>query len=852
MKRLVAHLRAYAERPAVHTGEQTITYGQLADRVERAAAEFTGDRKLILLQARNDMATLVHYLGALAGGHVVLPMPAGSDHTDLLATYRPDIVIDAGGVHHRSAQHHRLHPDLALLLSTSGSTGSPKLVRLSTGNLLANAASIAEYLDIRDTDCAATTLPMSYCYGLSVIHSHLLRGAAIILTDLSVIDDAFWELFRRYRGTSFAGVPYTFDLLDRIGFAATSLPHLRYITQAGGRLEPERVLEFATLGQRQGWQLFVMYGATEATARMAYLPPELATTRAGAIGRAIPGGRLWIDRASEGHEAGDSEIGELVYQGPNVMMGYARNPADLAAAPGPDELRTGDLARRGADGLFEVVGRANRFAKLFGLRIDLQRVETALRERGITALCTTDDETLVIAATQDVPTVRGAVAEITGLPAGAVRAVTVGELPLLPSGKPDYPAVRALRPEPVVATRLRGVFADVLHLNPEDIDPGASFVDLGGNSLSYVTMSVRIERVLHELPSNWHRMPLRELEQLNTRKRRWSATLETSVALRAAAIVLIVGSHAELFEMWGGAHILLGVAGYNFGRFCLTTTPRRDRIRHLRNTIAWIAVPAVMWVAITMTFSDDYQWTNLLLANKIFGPFDSMTAGRLWFIEVLFWILVLLTVLLAVPAVDRVERRKPFAFAVVFLAAGVALRYDAPGPDAGEDAWFSMLAFWFFAVGWAVSKATTAWQRVAITALLAIGLYGYFGEPVREALVFTGIALMIWLPSIRCPVLLTGVVAALADASLYIYLTHFQVYPLFGEHRLFGVLAALLIGVLLAQTVTWLRGWVHQRSAIMPSWTRVAAMTPSARSSEAVITPRPRAAAGDRDSSRFH
>ena len=845
MSHLVAHLRTHGDRPAVHTAGQTIGYRQLADLVERAATGFAGDRKLILLETRNDVATLVHYLGALAGGHVVLPVPSGSDHADLLDTYRPDIVIGAHGVRHGDAQNHALHPDLALLLSTSGSTGSPKLVRLSAANLLANAESIAEYLDIRDTDCAATTLPMSYCYGLSVIHSHLLRGAALILTDLSVIDDAFWQLFRRHRGTSFAGVPYTFDLLDRIGFDAMSLPHLRYITQAGGRLEPDRVRRFAGLGERRGWQLFVMYGATEATARMAYLPPELATSRPEAIGRAIPGGRLWIDGA-------DGEIGELVYQGPNVMMGYARSAADLSAPRGTDELRTGDLARLGDDGLFEVVGRADRFAKLFGLRIDLQRVETTLRGRGIAALCTTDDDTLVTATTHDAQTVRGAVTEITGLPVGAVRAVTVAELPMLSSGKPDYPAVRALRAEPAAATALRAVFADVLHLDPAEIDADASFVDLGGNSLSYVTMSVRIERVLHELPSDWHRMPLRELEQLSTRRHRWTSTLETSVALRAVAIVLIVGSHAELFEMWGGAHILLGVAGYNFGRFCLTSVSRRDRIRHLRNTIAWIAIPVIGWVAITMTFTDDYHPTNLLLANKILGPFDSMTAGRLWFIEVLFWILVLLTVLLTVPVVDRLERRRPFAFALVFLAAGVALRYDAPGPDIGEDAWFSMLAFWFFAVGWAVSKSSTAWQRAAITALLAVGLYGYFGDHVREALVFGGIALMIWVPSVRCPVVLTGVVAALADASLYIYLTHFQVYPLFGEHRLLGVLAALVFGVLLARTMTWLRGRFRHRSAIMPSWTRVAAITPSPRTSDAVITPRPRDAAGDRDSSRFH
>ena len=204
-------------------------------------------------------------------------MSAGRGHSAVLRSYDPDVVIDADGIHERRhGSAHRLHPDLALLLSTSGSTGSPKLVRLSRCNLVANATAIAEYLDIRQTDRAATTLPMSYCYGLSVIHSHLLRGAGLILTDRSVVDEEFWTLFRRHRGTSFAGVPYTFEMLERIGFDGIDLPDLRYVTQAGGRLSPERVRSFAALGERKGWQLFVMYGATEATARMAYLPPELA------------------------------------------------------------------------------------------------------------------------------------------------------------------------------------------------------------------------------------------------------------------------------------------------------------------------------------------------------------------------------------------------------------------------------------------------------------------------------------------------------------------------------------------------------------------------------------------------
>ena len=193
---------------------------------------------------------------------------------------------------------------------------------------------------------------MSYCYGLSVIHSHLLRGAGIILTDHSVVDDEFWELFRRHRGTAFAGVPYTFELLDRIGFDAMDFPDLRYVTQAGGRLAPERVRRFAELGQRQG------LGAVRDVRRDGGDRPNgLSATGTRdlpsehSIGRPIPGGSFTIEPVDEW---GDDAVGELVYRGPNVMMGYAHGPADLALGKTVDTLHTGDIARRGPDGLYEV------------------------------------------------------------------------------------------------------------------------------------------------------------------------------------------------------------------------------------------------------------------------------------------------------------------------------------------------------------------------------------------------------------------------------------------------------------------------------------------------------------------
>ncbi|MGV0737662.1 AMP-binding protein [Mycobacterium syngnathidarum] len=805
-------LRAHGDRIAAVTENQQVTYRDLAGMVSEAAVALGPGRRLVLLESRNDLPTLVYYLGALAGGHVSLPVPAGGDHRTILQTYSPDTVVDAASIRHlRSHSAHRLHDDLALLMSTSGSTGSPKLVRLSHTNLISNATAIAEYLAIGQTDRAATTLPISYCYGLSVVNSHLLRGAGLILTDRSVVDDEFWDLFTRHRGTAFAGVPHTFELLDRIGFDTMDLPHLRYVTQAGGRMAPDRVRRFAAIGQRRGWQLFVMYGATEASARMAYLPPELALSHPGAIGRPIPGGHLSIRTG----EAWPDGTGELIYRGANVMLGYADRPGDLALGATVEDLHTGDIARRTPDGLYEIIGRNGRFVKLFGLRIDLDRLQTTLADHGVTALCTEAGETLAVVAVDTGRTTAGHVQQLTagaaGVPTSAVRATIVAELPRLVSGKPDYPAVRTLTGDVTVADNsdLRGLFAEVLHLSAESIDRDASFIDLGGNSLSYVAMSVRLERTLGRLPKDWHQMALRDLERRCTpRRRRW-ATVETSVALRAAAIVLIVGSHAELFALWGGAHVLLGVAGYNFGRFFLTPVPRRTRLRHLRNTIAWIAVPSITWVAVALVLTDDYHASNLLLANKFLGPHDSMTAGRLWFVEALVWILVALAAVCALPAMDRWERRRPFAAPAAFLALGLVLRYDLPGFGLGRDTWFTVLAFWFFAAGWAAAKATATWQRAIVTVVLAVGLHGYFGNSGRETLVLAGLTLLIWLPAVHCPAVVATSCGLLAEASLYIYLTHYQVYPLFGDRRVVGVLAALIAGIALTYLVNAIRKFVR-------------------------------------------
>ncbi|MGW6613385.1 AMP-binding protein [Streptomyces erythrochromogenes] len=808
-------LAAHGGRTAVITADGPLTYSELAARVEATAHRLGRKRRLVLVAGANTVDALVVHLAALSAGHPVLLVPG--DHPEavqsLIDAYDPDVVAHPDGGRwvldeRRPVSAHDLHPDLALLLSTSGSTGSPKLVRLSHENLQANAESIADYLEIRDTDRAATTLPMHYCYGLSVIHSHLLRGAALILTDLSVADSCFWKLFRNAQGTTFAGVPYTFDLLDRVGFSSMDLPHLRYVTQAGGRLAPDRVRHYAALGRAAGWELFAMYGQTEATARMAYLPPGLAETHPEAAGIAIPGGSFRLEPLPDWPE---EDSGELVYAGPNVMLGYAHTPEDLALGRTVEELHTGDIARRTPEGMYEIVGRRSRFAKILGLRIDPVQVEAMLARQGVTALCAGDDAALSVAAVTvgahaaEARRIRNLVTSECGLPARAVRVHVLADLPRLPTGKPDYRAVRELaRPADASSSAQRPgsgpedlclLYARIL--DRTDVTPDSTFVGLGGDSLSYVEMSLHLEERLGHLPTDWHTTSIRELRPPDGAIPARRRALETSVALRAMAIFCIVGSHIHVFGIKGGAHLLLAIAGYNFARFHLTSAERGERIRRASLSIARVAVPSMIWIGFVLLLNDDYTLANLALLDSVLGPEDSKTGMHFWFIEALVYILIVAVALLALPLADRAARRFPYGLPLTLTALGLLTRYDLldlPDRTRMPDA---VTVFWLFALGWAAAKARTKTQRIVVTAAALATVPGFFpGDPGREAIIIATFALLVWVPSLPSRERVNQVTGLLATSSLYIYLTHWQIFPLIdGFSRHLAFLASLIFGI---------------------------------------------------------
>ncbi|HET6987364.1 MAG TPA: AMP-binding protein, partial [Kribbella sp.] len=366
---------AEAQRPALVDASGSLSYTDLTERVDALAADLppvhTG-RRLVHVPLVAEREVVLGYLAVLKAGHVALVTPL--EHTSITTAYPPDVWLGPEGTFAGTdlEPQYELHPALALLLSTSGSTGSPKLVRLSHDNLVSNADAIAAALSITQTDTAITALPLHYCFGLSVLHAQLRAGATAVLWNGSVTDPEFADELCRNQVSLLPATPHVVDLLDVQGIL-DDLPSLRLLAQAGGALPAERVRELDARGRVGGWGLAVMYGQTEATARMAVLPPELAGSYPDAVGWPISGSSFRVDRT--GLEQYDDEVGELVFTGPGVMLGYAEHPDDLTLGRMHTELRTGDLARIDADGLVRIVGRRSDHVKIMGIRIDLGQVE---------------------------------------------------------------------------------------------------------------------------------------------------------------------------------------------------------------------------------------------------------------------------------------------------------------------------------------------------------------------------------------------------------------------------------------------------------------------------------------------
>ena len=400
-----------------------LTYGGLRDFAVQAGMLMPA-RSLFFLLVENNVGGIAWTIGNICAGNVPLILNAHLDeglYTSLFELYQPPFVCVPEAMAERfdyevvltcfgytlmktGCEACPLHEDLSHLLPTSGSTGSPKLVRHQYANIEAAALNISTFFELTEKDRPLMVLPLYYTMGLSMVFSHLYVGATILITNQSMTDRNFWRFMKEEHATSFTGVPYSFEILNLMRFFRMDLPDLTLLTQGGGRMTKELNLKFAEFCRDNGKRWIATYGQSECTARMAWLPAKWAVEKVGSIGIAVPNGELsLIDMDGQPITTPHTE-GEMCYRGKNVTMGYARKRDDLLLG---DErhgfIRTGDLAYFDEDGCYFIVGRMGRFLKLFGMRVGLDECERIVKGAfpGLECACVGTDEKMLVYLTDE-------------------------------------------------------------------------------------------------------------------------------------------------------------------------------------------------------------------------------------------------------------------------------------------------------------------------------------------------------------------------------------------------------------------------------------------------------------------
>ena len=445
---------------AIDSNGNNITYADITLLSQQICANIT-KRALCFLLVENNVGGIAWTMSMLNSRKLV-PLilnvkTEDSLYQKLLETYKPSYIcapshlIPQGEIIDSqfgyqlckvSDNHCDLNSELSHLLPTSGSTGSPKLVRHKYENIEAAGLNISTFFELKETDRPLMVLPLYYTMGLSMVFSHLRVGATILITGLSMTDINFWKFIKEKEATSFTGVPYSFQILNLMRFFRMDLPHLKLLTQGGGKMPTDLNVKFAEYCRDQGKRWIATYGQSECTARMAYLPDKWALDKVGSIGIAVPNGELSLIDTDGNIITTPHTEGEMCYRGKNVTMGYAREQADLALG---DErngyIRTGDLAYFDEDGCYYIVGRMGRFLKLFGMRVGLDECEQIVQtDCAVECACVGTDEKMIVYITNaDKQTdVKNTLVQKTHIVATSFEIRIIADIPKNEAGKKLY------------------------------------------------------------------------------------------------------------------------------------------------------------------------------------------------------------------------------------------------------------------------------------------------------------------------------------------------------------------------------------------------------------------------------
>ncbi len=280
-----------------------------------------------------------------------------------------------------------------LLLPTSGTTQNPKFVRLSKKNLLSNSKNIIRELKIKKNHTTITSMPMGYSYGLSILNTHLLCGAKIILNNRTIFEKIFWNIIKDKKVDSFGGVPDLFEYLKRLKFENQNLSSIKYISQAGGKLDLDTLNYLEQVCEAKKIKFFKMYGQTEASPRISILQWKYFKKKKDSVGKPLKGTKIKIIDKKGAEIKKDNMTGEVCLKGENVCLGYAKNIKDLSKKDiNKKKLFTGDLAFKDKDGFLYIVGRKKRIIKIFGIRINMDDIENLLKKNDINCKCKMEDK----------------------------------------------------------------------------------------------------------------------------------------------------------------------------------------------------------------------------------------------------------------------------------------------------------------------------------------------------------------------------------------------------------------------------------------------------------------------------
>lgn len=461
---MILHLDKWpAESVAViDAQENQLLYGELRSFAERVESLLPA-RSLVFILVENNVGGVAWSIGSICAGSVPLILNAHLDdslYKNLYELYLPPFVCVPSGMADQfpykicvtfygytlmatGNTSCPMNNELSHLLPTSGSTGSPKLVRHKYENIEAAALNISTFFELTENDRPLMVLPLYYTMGLSMVFSHFYVGATVLITNQNMTDRGFWQFIKDQRATSFTGVPYSYQILNLMRFFRMDLPDLKLLTQGGGRMPKELNLKFAEFCRDKGKKWIATYGQSECTARMAWLPAKWAIEKVGSIGIAVPNAELSLIDMDGNPITKPNTEGEMCYRGKNVTMGYAKSREDLQK--GDDRngfIRTGDLAYFDEDGCYYIVGRMGRFLKLFGMRVGLDECERIVKGKypNIECACVgTDEKMLVYLTDENFKTpVKEELVERLKLVASSFEVRIIKEIPKNDAGKTLY------------------------------------------------------------------------------------------------------------------------------------------------------------------------------------------------------------------------------------------------------------------------------------------------------------------------------------------------------------------------------------------------------------------------------